>query len=227
MKNNSLTIRYFNYLREELREKWKLKTYGDSNLTASGLKKVLQLGRASSNLREKSIIESFIANREICDYGILNKCKCIENFYNNKTAKVSDHTLKFIVDFFGIEIKSIEEYKQKNPPVQSFSRQCSDPTLAHKKFIFRLFNLIVRENLDDFSDSLKAHLLKGTILYDLQLIKEFASINKDNKAAIPGIYDLLNDKNESIALRAEFALSFMERGLPKALKNIEKRVNQN
>ncbi len=210
MTTNALSVKYFNYLRGELNKKWNSGDYRGVPLTASGMKNVIKHGLIHLPDSKKDIIRSFLEYPDIIDYAILNKCKCIENFYKNKTSYVSEHTLKFIVNFFDIEIKSVVEFKKKNPEkyTKVGSQKLKDS--RHNEVIDQLFGFLANENLDDLNDSLKALLLKGTILLGLPFIKEFAVLNQNNKTAIFGINDLLNDADESISLRAKFALSLLD-----------------
>ena len=87
--------------------------YPGRKLTASGLKDALRMHLTHADEPQCSFIRKFIGhnnNGTIDDSLLINKSKCIENFFQGRTCVPQAHTLEFIVHFFNLEYKSFDEY---------------------------------------------------------------------------------------------------------------------
>ena len=116
MRIDPVKVEFFNYLRSRIIEKWNPVDYIGFRLTASGLKELMKSTLANGNDHKKSIILDFLgvaSINSITELGLMNKSKCIENFFLGRTKVTSENTRRFIVNFFEIEMGTLDEFKRQ------------------------------------------------------------------------------------------------------------------
>jgi len=112
MVRNDVVTEFYALTRQFLGKKW-CERYPEGNLTATGLKNVLRRHIECGDEPECAFIRKFVGVsnlNEVTDLLLVNRSKCVENFHKGRTRVLQPHTLEFIVQFFNLELRSIDQY---------------------------------------------------------------------------------------------------------------------
>lgn len=220
MRIDPIKNKYFEYLRDILKEKWNHNDYIGSNLTASGLKEILKKVLNNESDERKSVVIRFLGISNplsVNELVLMNKSKCIENFYLGRSSCTNENTKQFIVDFFDVEIKSIDEYKavfNSNSLLNSVSviNKHLSKWLKNKHYFVKpeVYNEVITNYNPRYNTSQEnAYILACSLHYGNRIIKSISIENRNNDLAIETSLDMLVGYGIRVGWRAEYSLSFM------------------